>query len=324
MRVKLLLPFVLCLCLSAFPSYAQQKGQYMPGAFGLNAGVLPSPGLTYENMEVNYDTSTLNDPSGKAINPKPNLNLWVVENWFIYMTNAKFLGGHIGFVAIIPMIANASIDLSQLNKTGTTWGLSDTWLQPLTLGWHLKRADTWVGDAFFVPIGRYSPGALNNTGTGYFGNHLVSGTTVYLSKNKGTSANLFSDWEVHGPRQGTNGTYKTPGQAFTDEWGFGQALPLKKDMSALAQLGVIGYDQWQVTNNGGTFPVSGPLGNVIILPASAIPHYSVHAVGGQGNIILPTKNLLLFFKYEHEYSAYAHTLGNTMVFGGSWTLKIPK
>jgi hypothetical protein len=95
-------------------------------------------------------------------------------------------------------------------------------------------------------------------------------------------------------------------------------------MSALAQLGVVGYDQWQVTNNGGTFPVSGPLGNVIILPASAIPHYSVHAVGGQGNIILPTKNLLLFFKYEHEYSAYAHTLGNTMVFGGSWTLKIPK
>ena len=59
----------------------------------------------------------------------------------------------------------------------------------------------------------------------------------------GTSVNLFTDWEVHGQRQGTNNTYKTPGQAFTDEWGIGQILPLKKDFSKLLQLGVIGYDQ---------------------------------------------------------------------------------
>jgi hypothetical protein len=38
---------------------------------------------------------------------------------------------------------------------------------------------------------------------------------------------------------------------------------------------------------------------------------------------MPPKNFLLFFKYEHEYKSYAHTLGNTIVFGASWTLKIP-
>lgn len=103
-----------------------------------------------------------------------------------------------------------------------------------------------------------------------------TGTTVYITKNKGTSANLFTDWEVHGPRQGTNSTSKTPGQAFTDEWGLGQVLPLKKDFSQLLQLGVIGYDQWQVTANGGTFAVTGPLGNTIILSASSLPYYSVH------------------------------------------------
>ena len=325
MKLKLLSALILCIGLTVTrPLAAQQKGQYMPGQFGLNAGMLPNPGFTYENMEINYDTSTLNDSNGNAINPKPNLNLWVIENWLIYVPHAKVFGGNFGFIAIIPTIANASIDLSQLNKAGTTWGLSDLWLQPFTLGWHLKRADLMVGDAFMVPIGRYSPGAANNTGTGYFGNHVVTGTTVYLTKNKGTSANLFTDWEVHGQRQGTNGTYKTPGQAFTDEWGVGQVLPLSKDMSKLLQLGVIGYDQWQITNNGGTFPISGPLGNVFILPASVLPHYSVHAVGGQGNLILPKKNLLVFFKYEHEYSSSAHTLGNTIVFGGSWTLKIPK
>lgn len=325
MKFKFCLLISFCMATAAMhPMAAQQKGQYMPGQFGLNAGILPSPGLTYENMEINYDTSTLNNSSGTAVPLKPNLSLWVIENWLIYVPNTKFLGGNLGFIVIVPTIANGSVDLSQLNLSGSTWGFSDTWVQPFTLGWHLKRADILVGDAFFCPTGRYTPGALNNTGTGYFGNHLITGTTFYLTKNKGTSVNLFTDWEAHGQRQGTNGTYKTPGQAFTDEWGFGQVLPLSKDMSKLVQLGVIGYDQWQVTNNGGTTSTTLPDGTFIVRPASILPRYSVHAVGGQGNFILPKKNILLFFKYEHEYSSYAHTLGNTLVFGGSWTLKIPK
>jgi len=38
----------------------------------------------------------------------------------------------------------------------------------------------------------------------------------------------------------------------------------------------------------------------------------------------PAKNFSLFFKYEHEYSASSHTLGNTVVFGGAWKLLIPR
>jgi hypothetical protein len=306
------------------PLAAQQKGQYVPGQFGLNAGILPSPGFTYQNMEINYDTSTFNDTKGNAVPGKANLNIWVVENWLIYVTNAKFLGGKLAFAIIVPTIANGSLTLEQLNVSGTTWGLADTWVQPFTLGWHLKRADIEVGDAWVTPTGRYSPGARSNIGSGYFGNHVIMGATVYLTKNKGTSASIFTDWEVHGQKQGTNGTYKTPGQAFTDEWGVGQILPLSKNLSKLLQVGVIGYDQWQITNNGGTFALTGPLGNTLILPANTLPYYSVHAVGGQANYIMPARNLALFFKYEHEYSSYSATLGNTIVFGGSWTLRIPE
>lgn len=35
-------------------------------------------------------------------------------------------------------------------------------------------------------------------------------------------------------------------------------------------------------------------------------------------------NLAPFFKYEHEFTSYSHTLGHTPVFGGSWTLYIPE
>ena len=75
-------------------------------------------------------------------------------------------------------------------------------MQPLTLGWKLKRADVLVGYAFMAPTGRYTPGASDNVGSGYWGHNLVTGSTVYLTKNKGTTADLFTDWEFnHGEKK---------------------------------------------------------------------------------------------------------------------------
>jgi len=300
----------------------------MPGQVGLNAGILPSPGFTYVNIDENYDAGAFNGPKGNAIPVTGTYNVWAIENLFYFVPDTKFLGGNLGFDIMFPTPATGSLvadinvqGVPNLSGAGGGSGLADLWVQPFTVGWHLKRWDIQVGDAFMIPTGRYSPGASNNVGSGYFGNHLQTGTTYYITKNKGTSANLFTDWEVHGPRQGTNSTYKTPGQAFTDEWGIGQILPLKKDFSKLLQVGVVGYDQWQVTANGGQVPI-GSTG--LTAPASLIPYYSVHAVGGQINYILPAKNFSLFFKGYHEYSASSHTLGNTIVFGGAWTLLIPK
>jgi hypothetical protein len=111
----------------------------------------------------------------------------------------------------------------------------------------------------------------------------------------------------------------TPGQAFTMEWGIGQALPLKKDMSMLAQLGVVGYDQWQVTANGGNYLIAGRP-----VSAGSVPYYSVHGIGFQGNFIMPGPDVVLFFKYYDEYSAKARPQGRAFVFGGSWTFRSPK
>ena len=91
---------------------------------------------------------------------------------------------------------------------------------------------------------------------------------------------------------------------------------MKKDFSRLLQLGVIGYDQWQVSDNGGLIAPN--------VPASAVPYYSVHAVGFQTNFILPAKALNFFLKFEDEYRAFARQEGRTTVFGGSYTLRIPK
>jgi hypothetical protein len=310
--IKLGLMVLACLVLgSVSPLSAQQKGQYVPGQWGLNAGAIPDPGFTYANLALNYSAGQLNNASGNAV---PGITgtyaFWVDENIFYYVPKHKILGGYFVPYIVLP-IANGSLvaDITgtNLSANGGGAGYADTFVEPLALGWHLKRADVIVGYGFTAPTGRFTPRASNNVGSGYWGNDFTTNTTFYLTKNKGTSANLATIWEIHGQKDGTN---ITPGQAFTMEWGFGQVLPLKKDFSRLFQFGLVGYDQWQVSNNSGQ--------------TALLPYYSSHGIGFQTNFILPAKALNFFFKFYDAFSAKATSQGRTIVFGGSWTLRIPK
>lgn len=330
MKIKNGILISLCFVLvCALPAIAQQKGQWAPGQFGLNAGVIPDPGITYANLAMNYSAGQLNDSNGNSISGiTGNYSFWADENIIYYVPDHKILGGYfMPYIAI--NVANGSLvaDITGTNLSGNGGGdgLADTYVQPINMGWHFaKRVDFNAGYSFVAPTGRYTAGASNNVGSGYWGNDITSGTTLNITKNQATTANLATDWEIHGSKKVASvpaGEFsnKTPGQTFTIEWGLGQVLPLKKNLSMLAQLGLVGYDQWQVTSNGGTIIVAG-----VPLPASAIPYYSVHGIGFQSNFILPAKDFVLFFKYYDEYSAKARPEGRTIVFGGSWTLKIPK
>jgi hypothetical protein len=313
---------LICLhCFGGIVAHAQQRGQYIPGQYGLNSGVLPDPGFTYANMTINYSADTLKNGNGNTIPLNGSYDIWAVANIFYYVPNFKFLDAKVSFM-VAPTLANGSATLGSLNfpnlaTSGGGFGFADLWVQPLTLGWSLKRADVNVGYAFNAPTGRYTAGASDNVGSGYWGHNLLTGSTVYLTKDKGTSADLFTDWEFnHSGRNTGQGTTVTPGKTFTMEWGLGQVLPLKKDFSRLLQLGVIGYDQWQVSDNGGLLSAN--------VSASALPYYSAHAIGFQSTLMLPEKNLNFFFKFLDEYQALARPRGPTIVFGGSYTFRIPK
>ena len=251
-----LLAAIMCIVVfSVLPAQGQQKGQYMPGQYGLNAGVFPDPGITYANLTINYPADSLRDSSGNAVPLVDSYDIWAIENIFYYVPNSKVLGGKSSLMAAFPTLADGALTLGSLNfpnvaLSGGGFGLADTWLQPATMGWSLKR------------------------------------------------------------------TQITPGEAFTTEWGAGQVLPLKKDMSQLLQAGVIGYDQWQVTPNGGFLRPA--------VPARLVPFYSVHAVGFQTNYIAPVKSFSLSFKYENEYRALARPQGREIIFGGTYTFRIPK
>jgi hypothetical protein len=318
---------------------AQQKGQYQPGQYGLNAGILPDPGFTYANFSLNYNAGRLNFANGNPVKATGTYNVWAMENIFFYVPTIKILGAKFAPYILFPTIATGSLTLPYLGNGVTVgsggFGLADTWFQPVNLGWHLPRADIWTGYAFMAPTGRYAPGATNNIGSGYWGNNFNGAGTFYLTKNMGTTANIMGNWEIHGSKTTRNTDISTmfgtlplnvkvnPGAAFTDEWGFGQAVPLdkpflkSKTITKVVQLGLIGYDQAQVSRNTSD-------NTLVDAFERLVPFYYGHAIGGQANYIDLKHAWNVFFKYETEYKTRAAPQGDTIVFGVVYTLRIPK
>ena len=162
---------VVVLCLASLS--AQQKGQWTPGQYGLNAGVIPIPGFTYMNLAMNYSAGQANNSQGNRL---PNLtgsySFWLDENIFMFVPNKKILGGYFAPYANVN-IANgnlvAVLTLPSLKTTGGGAGLADTFVAPVNFGWHFSRLDFNAGYAFTAPTGSYSAGASNNVGSGYWG-----------------------------------------------------------------------------------------------------------------------------------------------------------
>jgi hypothetical protein len=331
---------LVCILLSGSQTLmAQQKGQYQPGQYGLNAGILPDPGFTYADYNINYNAKHLELENTLPIKGSGSYNVWAWENIFFYVPKFKVLGAKFAPYIAVPTLATGSLTLTFVGNGGTvgTGGLTlaDTWFQPLNLGWHLPRADIFVGDGFMAPTGRYTPGATNNVGSGYWGNHLNGAGTFYLTKDQGTTANIMGDWEVHGAKTARSGDITTmagtlpiniqitPGAAFSDEWGLGQAIPLDrpflktKNITKVAQIGIIGYDQAQISRNRSNNSIVDSLEQLV-------PFYYVHAAGLQANYIDLKHDWNVFCKYEKEYNAAAHPKGTTIAFGVVYTFRIPK
>src|SRR5271156_1845767 len=125
----------------ASPLLGQQKGEWVPGQFGLNAGAIPDPGFTYANLALNYSAGQLNNASGNSI---PGItgtySFWVDENIFYYVPKHKFLGAYfMPYVALNYASGEVVAEIPALNlgAGGGGSGFADMYVQPLNLGWHL-------------------------------------------------------------------------------------------------------------------------------------------------------------------------------------------
>jgi hypothetical protein len=160
-------------------SQAQYRGDDIPGFLGLQSGTQAPPGLYVGNVIWVYPTSTIKDNSGHAVNLPGGLTSAAEIILVNVTTNYKLFGGNVGASAGFPFIQNRI----ELNSLDVSTGLAYTdMFIGASLGWSLKRTDITAGYNLYIPTGRFSSGATNNTGLGMWGNEFTIGSTVYLDQ----------------------------------------------------------------------------------------------------------------------------------------------
>jgi hypothetical protein len=161
------------------PGAAQLNGQNIKGDAGLKSGSQPPPG-TYVVIPLwFYTADTVKDRDGNQL-LTGSLDSTVFGAGVSVVTPKTLLGGRYGFMAVLPGANNRVQGAADLDSNPGA-GLTDLYVQPISLGWTKPRADFTAAYGLYIPTGRYVDGADNNTGLGQWAQEMLVGTTVYLN-----------------------------------------------------------------------------------------------------------------------------------------------
>jgi hypothetical protein len=293
-----LIPFLFLLIVS-MPVMAQERGQYIPGFSGLNSGIQAPEGFSYVNIFTWYPSSTFKDQNGNKAPINFDLDLIADFNLVTYTTKAKFLGANYGMSFGVPIV-NTPISLPRLGLGISPTGIGDIYVEPLNLGWKGKKADTKFAYGFIAPTGKFGA-ASDTTTTDYWGHQITIASTIYLSPNKLTQASISTNWEFHQKKRHED---LKVGNNMTLEGGVGK-IWVKNQGKQLIQAGIVGYAEFQLTNDSGT----------AVPPLAAGNKDRVFALGPEFGVILPPKKFSFFVRLLPEFGARNRTQGVTVMAG---------
>ncbi|OYD23730.1 SphA family protein [Oceanimonas baumannii] len=259
------------------PSMAA-NGHYVPGVEGLKGSVVPPPGIYYRGYLVHYDIDALRDDQGTKLPDSNTGSVSALVNRFIWMTDKKILNADYGMEAIIPL-QRTSLDFGIAGIDSTERGVGDVFVSPLVLGWHGQQWDAVAAAGIWLDTGEYSSTEPASIGKGFRTTMLTLGGTYYPDAAKSWSLSALSRYEIKSKQDETG---ITPGDSWLVEWGIG------KQLDNGLELGVIGYNSWQLENSKGA------------LAGKA----EKHALGIEGSYFWPSLMLGLNAAYLNEYEVH--------------------
>jgi hypothetical protein len=288
---------IAALLLMASTAAAQPRGQYILGTTGLNSGVQPQPGLSYTNIFIFSAGGTLVGGDGKDVAGFKSPDLAVDQNIFTYTTKYKLFGGNYGVKLDVPF-ADGPIAATRPRAQSIPLSLSDIYVEPFNLGWHLPTADLRVAYGFFAPTG------ADRVTSDYWGHDITAAATVYLDEKKSTSLSLNAILELHQKMRHKN---LSVGHSLNVEYGIGHVAPVRKESTTFVQVGLVGYLQWQLTRDSGP-NVPARMDN---------PRDQVFAIGPEVGLTLSKWKTHLLFRYNKE--VYVRNRGQGQAFAISFS-----
>jgi hypothetical protein len=290
---------VLAQVIGITPAQAQLNTQHIKGTVGLKAGSQPPPHIyVIAPLFYVYKTDEVKNRDGVRLPIDASITSVVTAGGISVVTNKKFLGANYGFQVLLPAFANNRIQGTEIDAN-PGGGLTDSVFQPLSLGWHFKRADAIAGYAIFAPTGRYTDGASDNTGFGMWGHELSFGTTVYLDEAKKYHAATVASFDFQSKKEDSE---TKVGNAMNLEGGVGADF-LKGGLT----VGLDYYATFKLTED-----------RIENIPAILIRGKNkVFALGPEVQLALARKGILYgFLKVNYQWEVYART--NTQ--GGELTM----
>ncbi|MGO9066513.1 MAG: transporter [Myxococcaceae bacterium] len=239
------------------PAHAQLAGDIIKGQTGLAAGTQPPESLVLSGWFYDYYSTQVVDGSGNVLPTTgslnslavPGLNLW-------YVSPLTILGANYGAVLSL-WGASPTTDFPRLNVNQSTYGFGDMYLQPVQLGWHTTYVDVITGVALWIPTGRYSLGANDNTGQGQWGFEPSLGATLWFDKGHHFNLSTQVYYDIYLPKRNATvqNTQVQTGNILTLEGGIGYQF-----LGGALNIGIPYTAQWKVTED------TLPQGIGIVLP----------------------------------------------------------
>jgi hypothetical protein len=279
--------FFAVICMMSLPVVAQVRGVYPLGMSATNSGVTPESGISYVNQFLFYSRNQAKGPNGEVLATGQN-SVMMDMNSIVWVSKWKvdILRGPVFSMSATIPIANNSLTSDTEGGISGGGGLADSYYQPFILGWRVNRGDIRAVYGFLAPTGRFNAAGSNNVGSGYWTHAFSSGQTFYLNENRTTAVSAFQMYEIHTTQQGTQ---IHPGDTFNLDYSVTHVLPLQSDLNL--QLGLVGYEQGQLTDKTGPG----------ITPVQSSAHYRVNALGFATSLILPARKVNVGIKYFKEF-----------------------
>jgi hypothetical protein len=187
------------LLLGAADSAAQLNGQNIKGDTGLKSGSQAPPGAYVAIPLWFYTADAVKDRDGNEF-LTGNLDAALFGAALNVVTTRKLLGANYGFLVVLPWANNRIQGVEDFDSNPGT-GLTDMFVQPISLGWHTPRADATVAYGLYLPTGRYEDGAANNTGLGMWAQEFLVGTTVYLNQQRSFHAATTATFDFQSEKE---------------------------------------------------------------------------------------------------------------------------
>ena len=292
-----------CMLAVAETAHTQSRGVYPLGMTAVGSGVTPDPGFTYANQLLFYSRDESKADDGSTL-PVSGQNAVIMDmNSFVWVSEQTFLGGaHYSAVATLPVAKNQLVsDIhGQLSGGG---GFADSYYLPLILGWNKERASIRALVGVLAPTGRFSEGASDNVGSGYWTPTLSSGQTVQLTSNNAVTFSAFELYEWHTTQHGT-GT--KPGDTINLDYSLIRTFAFAKGPTRL-QVGLAGYEQRQTTAK------TGPT----ITEDQSRERYAINALGVTTHLVFPSHRFNAGVKFFEEFSNRAAYQGYSLQVSGA-------